>query len=234
LSTAYKTAFVEKKGTSSLAKLDNNLIRTGNPISANTEPLAKSSVARSDYRQNDLANNAWFRDTKEQAAVDHVNAIIRNTNPKPTTEYREFLASKHVSDFVPVAVKPTVAKPKQSGEKRSLYNEDYRLKTASMPTYEIAKKSYEENVKMVREALTGMDVQLKGGAPVKNSSTYKTSFTVVESPSLQQSRKPSEAQLARPNPVNNWMVSRTPIQKASVYKQSYVDQQVTQCPCPNH
>lgn len=104
-----------------------------------------------------------------------------------------------------------------------------------MPTYEISKKNYEENVKIAREALSGKNVELKGGAPVKNSSTYKTTFD-YRSNSMQGDIRPQTQQEkpTRPNPINNWTLGKTPIQKATVYKQTYVDQHVTNCTCEYH
>lgn len=236
MSTAYKTAYVEKKVNPDFSGLDRNKIRTDNPIShSNKEMLIKHSVAKNDYRPQEMKNNVWVRDTKKQSRLDHVDELLRDVKKPNTTAYRDFLASQHEPDFTRAKVPPPSHRGQPPGEKRSVYNEDYRLKTAGMPTYEIAKKNYEENVKIAREALSGKNVQLKGGAPVKNSSTYKTTFE-NRSGSLQGEIRPTSNQerINRPSPVNNWMLAKAPMEKSTVYKHSYVNQHVSNCTCDYH
>ena len=236
MSTAYKITYVEKVPKAESRALDRDRIRTDNPIAhSNKELLAKSSVTRGDYKPKDLENNRWMRDTKTQSSVDHVATLLSNYNAGMTTEYRAFLADKHEPDFIKAKVKPLIPGSLPAGEKRSVYNEDFRLKTAGMPTYEIAKKSYEENVKIAREALSGKNVELKGGAPVKNSSTYKTTYARQLASSHGDLRRLSTQEpLPRPNPMNNWTLGKKSMQKSSVYKDSYVDQHVTNCVCHNY
>lgn len=238
MSTAYKASYEEKKPKSDLlaSTVSKPRLATANPIShMNKELTTKQSVAKADYQPKDLNNNVWVRDTKSQSKLDHVGGLLANYSAPTSTAYRDFLAGQHEPDFTRAKVRPGVGTQVPAGEKRSVYNNDYRLKIAGMPTYEIAKKNYEENVKIAREALSGKNIQLKGGAPVKNSTTYKTNFE-YRSNSIQGDHVPlsQSNRLSRPNPVGNWALGKTPMQKTSTYKTNYVNQHVTNCTCDYH